>query len=111
MTVFIHSQRASELMEIVAEASQALACLDASRLEELAACCQTLMRDLPPEPELARQAPRAAADMATFARVLEATRANMKVMRRLQELRQGAAGYAAANGAKWSVSGGRDGHD
>ena len=37
--------------------------------------------------ELARQAREAQADMAVFARVLEATRANLNVMRRLREMR------------------------
>lgn len=100
---------APELKQIVAEASQALACLNARRLEELAACCRALIQDLPPQPDLARQARESAADMATLARVLEATRANIKVMRRLRELRQGAVEYAAASRAGWGISGGRDG--
>lgn len=82
-----------ELKEIVAEASRALACLDADRLEELAGCCKALNRELPPRPELARQAGEAAADMATFARVLEVTRSNLTVMRRLRDLRQGMVEY------------------
>ena len=36
-----------ELKQLVAEASQALACLDADRLEELARSCQALNRELP----------------------------------------------------------------
>ena len=38
--------------------------------------------------DLARQAREAAADMAVLGRVLEATRANLNVMRRLRELRE-----------------------
>src|SRR5580658_1959948 len=83
-----------ELKEIVVEASRALACLDAARLQELALSCQVLTRSLNPgNPDqrrlLARQARNAEGDMAVFARVLEATRANLSVMNRLRELRAG----------------------
>jgi hypothetical protein len=82
-----------ELKALVREASRALATLDADRLEELALSCQALNRDLAPrivegDPTLLRQAREAQADMAVFARVLEATRANLNVMSRLRELRQ-----------------------
>lgn len=89
----LEAQRADpELREIVVEASRALAMLDAGRLEELALSCQALNRDLEtmnPEQrrDLARQAREAAADMAVYARVLDATRANRNVMNRLRELR------------------------
>ena len=43
---------------------------------------------------LARQAREAAADMAVFARVLDATRANLNVMKRLRELRTGRLEYS-----------------
>jgi hypothetical protein len=79
------------LRELVVEASRALACLDASRLEELALSCRELTRGLAlehvaPRSELIGQAREAAGDMAVFARVLEATRANLSVMNRLREL-------------------------
>lgn len=81
-----------ELKELVVEASRALARLDAPRLEELALSCEALNRDLglldtDARRDLARQAREAEAGMAVFARVLEATRANRNVMRRLRELR------------------------
>lgn len=81
-----------ELKTLVAEASHALANLDADRLEELALCCQALNRDLTPlsrdaREGLARQSREAAQDMAVLARVLEATRANLNVMNRLWDLR------------------------
>ena len=81
-----------ELKSLVLEASQALSRLDADRLEGLALSCRALNRDLkPPTPEqstlLARQSREAAGDMATFARVLEATKANLGVMNRLREMR------------------------
>ena len=97
-----------ELKEIVTEASRALAFLDAERLEELACCCQALNRDLPPRREVARQALEARADMALFAHVLEATRANLNVMRRLRELRQGLVQYGDAKAAP-AWRGGADG--
>ncbi|HUV68398.1 MAG TPA: hypothetical protein VMW15_01965 [Terracidiphilus sp.] len=81
-----------ELKTLVAEASQALANLDADRLEELALSRQALNRDLTPQSRdtqegLARQSREAAQDMAVLARVLEATRANLNVMNRLRDLR------------------------
>ncbi|MGH9562850.1 MAG: hypothetical protein ACRD3S_15465 [Terracidiphilus sp.] len=87
-----------ELRQIVAEASQALARLDAARLEDLALSCQALTRTLnPQEPRVrklvAEQAGAAQSDMAVFARVLEATRANLNVMNRLRELRAGRVEY------------------
>ncbi len=87
-----------ELKELVVEASCSLARLDADRLEELAFSCQALNRDLATastkqRAELARQAREAAGDMATFSRVLEVTRANLNVMRRLRDLRAGRLEY------------------
>jgi hypothetical protein len=86
------------LKELVAEASQALARLDAARLEELALSCQALTRMLQTEnreecDRMARQAREAEGDMAVFARVLEATRANLNVMNRLRALRAGQLEY------------------
>jgi hypothetical protein len=83
-----------ELRELVREASRALACLDAGRLEELALSCQALNRDPAAErTALARQAREAVGDLAVFGRVLEATRANLQVMNRLRELRAGRLEY------------------
>jgi hypothetical protein len=87
-----------ELKELVAEASCALARLDADRLEELALSCQILNRELKSGGggdlgRLAKQARAAAADMAVFGRVLDATRANLNVMNRLRELRGGGQEY------------------
>jgi aminopeptidase N len=87
-----------ELKQLVTEASRALARLDASRLEELALSCQALTRSLNPgdldeRKRLAGQAREAQGDMAVFARVLEATRANLNVMTRLREIRAGRLEY------------------
>jgi hypothetical protein len=96
-----------ELKEVVAEASRALAQLDAGRLEELALSCQALNRALPMASAaekriLRRQAAEAQADMAVLGRVLEATRANLKVMNRLRELRQGRLEYSERQVGGWA---------
>ena len=92
-----------KLKELVVEASQALARLDADRLEELALSCQVLNRDLPgcnqakldQRKRLAIESREATGDMAVFARVLEATRANLNVMNRLRKLRASELEYRA----------------
>jgi hypothetical protein len=124
------------LRELVVEASQALARLDADRLEELVLCCQALTREqaLTQEPpresaldsarestrestralnrdllpikeaerlRLAAEARDARGDMAVFARVLEATRANVQVIERLRALRAGRLEYSERDGARW----------
>lgn len=79
-----------DLKVLVREASQALARLDASRLEELAASCRILNQS--PQSKSAKNSEletrEAQGEMVIFARVLEATRSNLKVMQRLRELRQ-----------------------
>jgi hypothetical protein len=85
-------QNFPELRELVAEASCALARLDTARLEELALSCEALNCGLTSmsaeeKARLSRQAGEAAGDMAVFARVLDATRANLNVMKKLRELR------------------------
>ena len=87
------------LRRTVQEAALALSRLDADRLEELALASAALQRDLRIADEveradLAREVRQAAGDMAVFARVLEATRSNLEVMRRLRELRQGRIEYS-----------------
>ena len=98
-----------KLKELVVEASRALARLDADRLEELALSCQALNRDLvqgdPAQQDgdaraaLAMECKEAEGDMAVFARVLEATRANLDVMNRLRELRAGQLEYREGRSA------------
>jgi len=92
------------LKELVVEASQALARLDAGRLEELALSCQALNRRLGPDvrAEMAVQAREAAGEMAVFARVLEATRANLQVMNRLREMRAGRLEYTEEQMRGWA---------
>ena len=112
----ISEARHPELKEIVVEASRALAHLDADRLEELASSCQALNRDLPatmsfPHPELIEQVRAAQNDMATFAHVLDATRANLDVIRRLREIRMGRRDYAGKPADGWSEMEGAHGVD
>jgi hypothetical protein len=95
-----------ELRELVAEASQALARLDANRLEELALSCQVLNRDFSPasaedRTAMTRQIREASGEMAVFARVLEATRSNLNVMKRLRELRNGRIEYGESQARGW----------
>ncbi len=94
-----------ELKALAAEASRALAALDAARLEELAVYCEALIRKLGPElmerdgrRKMARQVREAQDDMAVLGRVLEATRANLCVMTRLREIRLGQIEYKALGG-------------
>jgi hypothetical protein len=101
------------LKDLVLEASRSLARLDADRLEELALSCQALNRDLAPANRearavLARQAREAAGDMATFARVLEVTRANLNVLNRLRELRAGRLEYGQGRWARTESGHGND---
>lgn len=90
----------------MAEASRALALLDAGRLEELLQTCEALNRELPLAEEeravLAREAREAAGEMAVLARVLEATRANIRVMNRLRELRAGRIEYSERQVRGWA---------
>jgi hypothetical protein len=92
-----------ELRELIVEASVSLARLDADRLDELALACQMLNRDAATfttegRAKLARQACEAVGEMAVFERVLEATRANLDVFRRLRELREGKLEYRGGTG-------------
>ena len=91
------------LKQMVVEASQALARLDAARLEELALSCRALNRVVADPAERAaraKESTEAVMEMAVLSRVLEATRANLKVMKRLQDLRAGHLEYAP--GTTWT---------
>jgi hypothetical protein len=96
-----------ELKALVAEAARALAVLDAGRLEELALVCQALNRPWEDRADKVRQVREAMKNMAVFGRVLEATRANLEVMHRLRDLREGRAGYGGAIG---EMTGAADGN-
>ncbi|HEU5351234.1 MAG TPA: hypothetical protein VFU55_06525 [Terracidiphilus sp.] len=104
------------LKALAAEATHALALLDAERLEELARSCEALNRELahagPKERAAwARDAADAAKGMAVFSRVLDVTRSNGRVLRRLIELRAGQAEYGPfADGPVKMLESG-DGHN
>lgn len=103
-----------ELKQLVVEASRALARLDACGLEELAVCCEALTRTpwtVEQRQRLTREAHEAAADMAVFARVLEATRGNVIVMKRLREMRAGRFEYSESQARGWIETESGHGHD
>ncbi len=105
----------SELQAIVVEASRSLAKLDTARLDELFQSCQALTRSLHAgdsgvRARLALEARDAKGDMAVLCRVLEATRANLNVMKRLRELRQGRLEYTERQLHGTPAAGDRDGH-
>jgi len=87
-----------DLKSTIREASRALALLDTARLEELAASCRALSgrASLP-------EAKDAASDMAVLSRVLEATRANLEVMRRLSAMRAGRMEYIEDQARGWTA--------
>jgi len=108
-----------EIREVVAEASRALASLDADRLEELALACRALNRNRLPnassapdfnsesaererDQALLRQAREAAGGMRAFGRILAATRANLVVMRRMRQVREGKTEYSEAQARGWA---------
>ena len=79
------------LKDILAEASCALARLDAGRLEEMTLSCVALVREAGSGCEvrnpLLLEYREAWKEMDIFKRVLEATKANLNVMRRIREIR------------------------
>ncbi len=104
-----------ELKALVADASRALARLDRARLQELALSCQALNRDLhlltpDDRKQLASEAEEAQADMAVFARVLDATRANLRVMNRLRVMRAGQLEYSERQARGGATPGSEGGH-
>lgn len=97
-----------ELKALVTDATRALALLDAERLEELARSCETLKREMEmdgPEERAARicEAGEAARELAVLSRVLDATRANGRVLHRLMELRAGRREYGPTAGEAMRV--------
>ena len=86
-----------ELRELVAEAASALARLDADRLEELALSCRMLCDHRnsgeAEERGLYRQAQEASPDVAILGGLLDATRANLRVLKQLRSPRSGELEY------------------
>lgn len=76
-----------EELQILKEACQALAHLDAERLEELAATCRTLNRDLPqagPRPQLPPRREDCLKQLKVLGRIVEGTQGNLAVIHRVQ---------------------------
>jgi hypothetical protein len=94
--------------DALVNASHALAHLDADRLEEMALSCSALVREEHEVPfdtrghsEPGHEEPgfgEAAREMANFARILEATRVNLNVMRRIRDARATQLEYGRARG-------------
>lgn len=87
-----------ELKNMLAEASHALAHLDADRLEKMALSCAALVRDMDGKQCGAKTQGESGSfevtrEMAFFAGVLEATRTNLRVIRRLRELHAASLDY------------------
>jgi hypothetical protein len=99
----MHQVPQSVLKNMLVEASVALAHLDANRLEEMALSCAALIRDMDQvrcnaKNQCESGSGDALQEMAILARVLEATRTNLKVMRRLREVRAAQLEYGPAQG-------------
>lgn len=93
---------------ILADASHSLTQLDAARLEEMAISCAALVRerqqvhcDLHWRPTTLPRATES--EMAVFTRVLEATKANLEVLRRVCERRTTQLEYGQARGLSESL--------
>jgi hypothetical protein len=78
-----------ELRRILAEASQSLTKLDARRLEEIALSCQAQVRNAFDSDEWNGMTTKGFAEVGrgllAFGRMLEATRANLAILRRLRD--------------------------
>lgn len=104
-----------ELRELVVEASLALARLDADRLEELALSCRALNRDLAllsneERTAFNHQVGAGSREMAVFERVLNATRSNLEIARRLRDRRSSRLEYNRPLVTGPGLWGGKDGH-
>jgi hypothetical protein len=92
----------AEWKDTLVNASHSLAHLDAERLEEMALSCAALVRDEHAHFDTGRHAEpgfgEAGRELASFARVLEATKANLNVLRRLRAVRAKQLEYGTAQG-------------
>ncbi len=104
-----------DLKEILGEASRALARLDANRLEDMTRRCEALVCGSDTEPEAKRPPMLAESAMdneiTTFARVVEATRINLQVLRRLTEIEAGQLEYSFATAGRNRAKRNEHGHD
>jgi hypothetical protein len=87
------------LRSIVREATASLIAMDAEKLEELALCCADLNRELRETGQMADAVlamREARSDMELLGRVLQETRANLRVISRLRVTRLRDANFAAS---------------
>ena len=115
MAETVSARANTELRELAVEGSLALARLDGDRLEELALSCRDLYLDFreagnAERGEWARQARDARGEMAVYGRVLEATRANLEVVKRLRERQAARLEYVGLRGS-WALAEKCDGND
>ncbi len=116
MLEIVKSRVRPEIKVIVAEASRALALLDAGRLEELASSCEALNREMHAagaagQRAFAEEASEAVREMAVFSRVLTATWANVEVVNFLRELRVSRLEYSPQTRRHWNPTGACHGDD
>jgi hypothetical protein len=105
-----------EQRSLIVEAADALARLDADRLEEMARWCEALNRGPVPADSSRSEAGGFRAfdlrqEITVLARVLEGTRANMNVLRRLGRSRSEAIEYGCGQGKNSMVREIRNGHN
>ena len=108
--------RVSPLLKGIAlEAAAALAALDVDGLESLAASCRVLNQnrrlDSAGRAALILEAHEVANEMRLLARVLEATRANMRVLDGVKQSRSHLPEYGPGAGRSWRSMEGEHGHN
>jgi hypothetical protein len=115
MQRFEKSRVRPALTDMVVEASQALARLDADRLEALAISCLLLNRSLDEETlereTLGSEARNAVADLGTLKTLLAATKANLEVMNRAKDLRRELPQYGPDSAHNWRSTEVRNGNN
>jgi hypothetical protein len=94
---------------LAVEAAGALARLDVDRLEEMAESCGALSQSADMA-ELGRFE-TSRHEMRVFARILEATRANLSVLRRLNDFQLPAIEYSSTAEKDWAVTEMRHGNN
>jgi hypothetical protein len=99
---------------LAVQGSEALSRLDFVRLEELLQSCAARSRELDlldgaTRKQVQLEAREAVAAMTIFARILEATRANLNVMQRLRDLRLGQLEYGSTPARQFTLQESRHG--
>ncbi len=95
-----------QLKNVAIEASQALASLDAERLEALVVSLTRADRNgrsLSEELTTVEEAVAAVGSMSLLAKMLEATRANLRVIEQAADMTNGSAGYGPGAASRWNA--------